>query len=557
MFTKLFLISFILFNYLNCKVNFKRSYIPLLAFIRSVAKPSTTSSSPTTATVGTFTQPTVTNVLNNGIIESGFIIGTSATGTVKVEVSIDNGAYSSATGTTSWKFALPNGANTWRDFTRHTLNIRSTGPSNSISSPVTISLRKGKNKDINGDGYGDLLACNYAASSNLGKANIFYSTGANGIVTTVDSSADAVLSGTTAAGNFCGSAALDDINGDGYADVLVGSFAVASRKVFIFHSTGPNGVATQNDTTASNTITGTGVAQFARSIATGDMNGDGFADLAVLADLANAIYIFHSTGTAGITATAHTSAYTTITGTVGPNITVGDINGDGYADLAMASGNSATFHSSGSSGITITTIGSATMTLAGVNAYMVTLGDVNNDGFSDVILGDYAFSSSNGIVRIIHSQGSSGISSTIDSSLTGTTTGSFGFGLASCDVNGDGIMDVLVGARLSGATNRGRAYIFNGTSSGLSNLNDTAANTILTGTVNNMDFGYSVGCGNINGDGYMDIIVGASASSSAGSGRVFIYHSTSSSAILTGNDTTANVTIQGTLTGQLGFWVNQ
>ena len=101
------------------------------------------------------------------------------------------------------------------------------------------------------------------------------------------------------------------------------------------------------------------------------------------------------------------------------------------------------------------------------------------------------------------------------------------------DVNGDGYADVLVGARQAStttndaATQNGRAYLYLGSSGGLAGtpsapLNDP--NTTPTGD----SFGGSV-AGDVNGDGYADVLVGANNASTTtnaagtGAGRTYLY----------------------------------
>ena len=92
-----------------------------------------------------------------------------------------------------------------------------------------------------------------------------------------------------------------------------------------------------------------------------------------------------------------------------------------------------------------------------------------------------------------------------------TTTGAatnnrFGVSVASAgDVNGDGYADVVVGAQ-GYTTNTGRAYVYLGGPSGLA----TTAATTLTGESANHYFGSSVAtAGDVNGDGYADVVIGA------------------------------------------------
>ncbi len=106
-----------------------------------------------------------------------------------------------------------------------------------------------------------------------------------------------------------------------------------------------------------------------------------------------------------------------------------------------------------------------------------------------------------------------------DVTMTGETTGNtFGLSVSSAgDVNGDGYSDVIVGAN-GYSTNTGRAYIYFG-----GDAMDNAADVTMTGETTGSSFGNSVSsAGDVNGDGYSDVIVGAYGYSTF-TGRAFIY----------------------------------
>ncbi len=106
----------------------------------------------------------------------------------------------------------------------------------------------------------------------------------------------------------------------------------------------------------------------------------------------------------------------------------------------------------------------------------------------------------------------------------------FGYSVASAgDVNGDGYSDVIVGACFydNGQTDEGAAFIYHGSSSGLS----TTAASQLEENQASARFGTSVAsAGDVNGDGYSDVIVGAYLYDNGQSdeGAAFIYHGSSS-----------------------------
>ena len=76
------------------------------------------------------------------------------------------------------------------------------------------------------------------------------------------------------------------------------------------------------------------------------------------------------------------------------------------------------------------------------------------------------------------------------------------------DLNNDGFDDIIVGSDIAGPGRQGRLYIFNGPVSGA--LSVTNASAVLTGAVPDDFFGTSVAApGDLNGDGFADLVVGA------------------------------------------------
>src|SRR5581483_4785289 len=100
--------------------------------------------------------------------------------------------------------------------------------------------------------------------------------------------------------------------------------------------------------------------------------------------------------------------------------------------------------------------------------------------------------------------GANGLAATPTTTLTELDGhgGDFGISVASAgDVNGDGYADLIVGAE-----NAGGAYLYMGDASGLSITPAVA----LNGPAYAADFGTSVaGAGDVNGDGYADVLIGA------------------------------------------------
>ncbi|MCE9499512.1 MAG: hypothetical protein K8R21_03275, partial [Leptospira sp.] len=113
----------------------------------------------------------VKNIRDKGVVHSGFIVGTATDNQEisTVEIQIDSGTYAKPqvvssrfvyTGNSQyhlvdWSFKLPTGTNSWKDGSSHTLNFRSRDTAGNYSVLTSLSVRKGENKDINGDGFSD------------------------------------------------------------------------------------------------------------------------------------------------------------------------------------------------------------------------------------------------------------------------------------------------------------------------------------------------------------------------------------------------------------------
>ena len=147
-------------------------------------------------------------------------------------------------------------------------------------------------------------------------------------------------------------------------------------------------------------------------------------------------------------------------------------------------------------------------------------GDVNNDGYDDVLVGvhreDTGGTNAGAAYLVLGS--SSGISdmslSSAYAKLTGEgTNDAAGISVsAGGDVNNDGYADVLVGARhaSAGGISPGGVYLVLGSSTGFSDMSLSSADAKLIGETSGDYAGSSVStAGDVNNDGYSDVLVGA------------------------------------------------
>ena len=178
-------------------------------------------------------------------------------------------------------------------------------------------------------------------------------------------------------------------------------------------------------------------------------------------------------------------------------------------------------------------------------------GDFNCDGYADLAVGAPQSSGTTwygaGEVHVYYGS-STGLSSTVGATLTGTADSGFGASVHTAgDVDNNGCTDLIVGAPSSTITlpYDGAAYVYLGAADGLS-----TTGTQLTGSAAVTGFfGYAVaGTGDVDGDGYDDVIIGEPGYS-AGTGRAWIFAGSSA-----GVSTTTVRTLTGTQAGMAFGW---
>ena len=283
------------------------------------------------------------------------------------------------------------------------------------------------------------------------------------------------------AGAFFGTsvAGAGDVNGDGYSDVIVGSeeydagqFNEGAAFVFLGSASGiadstPATADTQLESDQSGALLGTSVA------GAGDVNDDGYDDVIVSAQEYDAgqfnegaafVFLGSPSGIAdGSPSTADTQLESDQIGALfGTSVAgAGDVDGDGYADV-----------------------------IVGAEEWN---GPTFDEGAAFVFLG-----SAVGIV-----DGNPGSAAAqIESDQLGALLGGRVAGAG--DVDGDGFADVIVGAELydNGQTNEGIALLFLGGPSGISGGNPGSADALLESNQVAAFFGGTVaGAGDVNGDG--------------------------------------------------------
>lgn len=405
--------------------------------------------------------------------------------------------------------------------------------------------------DVNGDGFSDVIAgapFDSNGQSGEGRAYVFFGAASD------TSTLPAWTTASTLAGSLFGFsvASAGDVNGDGYGDWIVGApqydagtlTLVGRAFIYLGSSTGlSTSPAWSEGGTQFNEYFGHSVAS------AGDVNGDGFGDVIVgapyhdhgeLDEGAAFVYLGSATGVSVIP--SWIGEGNQVSATYGFSVgTAGDVDGDGFGDVIVgavnagsAQGGSAFVYLGSSVGLrqSPSWVGLSNQPFAAFGWSVATAGDVNGDGFSDVVVGAVYFDNGQDDEgrAYVYCGSSTGLGNVPTWTAEGNQASArFGYSVSSAgDVNGDGFSDVIVGAPgiTNGQSQEGRAYIYAGAATGLS------ASPLWTAESdqNSAWFGCSVaGAGDVNGDGYGDVLIGACfLLGNTQGGRAFLYYGSAS-----------------------------
>jgi hypothetical protein len=412
--------------------------------------------------------------------------------------------------------------------------------------------------DVNGDGFDDILVGaqnNSDGGYHAGKIYLIFGKSSGWAKDINISSADASFIGENSSDNLgwdgCG---VGDINGDGID--IFGKPSGWGNNISISNSDA-SFLGEEPSNLLGWDVTGAG-----------DVNGDGFDDLLVSTVVmenidggshAGKVYLIFGKATGWSMNNRITKANASFMGEDWENhlgwsmAGAGDVNGDGFDDIIMSAPlNDDEFIEAGqiylifgkASGWEIDTdIGDADASFIGENPYENTGifidggGDFNADGFDDFIIGSAANSDGGtiaGKTYLIFGKANGWLMdkslSKADASFLGENEEDISGRFVECagDVNGDGFDDILISAIWNdkNGCNAGQVYLILGKGSGWSNdTNLSLADASFFGENSENYLGWPcAGGGDINGDGYDDIILGSIDNTQQGfdAGKIYL-----------------------------------
>ncbi len=446
--------------------------ITLVYNVKLIAQPTITNFSPTSGPVGTLVTITGTNfndtVANNlvlfGTVAANIVSASSTSITANVPVGT-NFQYITVTNLTSHLTAYT------------TIPFSVTFSCDSALFASRVDFTAGNNPyclaigDIDGDGKPDICATNYNSPS----ISVFRNISTTGTIVFA-----AAVNFTAYPGPW--GIALGDFDGDGKLDMAVANNN-SPYNISVFRNTSTPG----NISFATRIDIPTGTLPY--MIAVADLDGDGKPDIASPNWISSNVATFRNTSTVGnISFAAHVDF---ATGADPEGIAIGDIDGDGKPDMAVA-GYGTSVASVFRNISTVGTINFAPKVdfTTQTNVSHIAIGDLDGDGKPDLALSSLSYNGFSAL-RNTSSVGSVSFAPKVD-----FLTGNYPEGIAMGDLDGDGKPDIVTGDLTAGSIS-------------------TLHNTSIVGTLSfaaHQDYlagvhAYGVVIGDMDGDARPDIAV--------------------------------------------------
>jgi hypothetical protein len=425
------------------------------------------------------------------------VAGTAQAGT---DFTPTSGTTMFASGSSTANIAIPIKGNGVFNSPNLTFSVKLTGVTKVVGPPVTLAghtdFSAGVNSapisvavgDLNGDGLPDIVVADDGSHS----VSVFMNTTSPGAATPTFAAAQ-----TFATGNSPTAVAIGDLNGDGKPDLAITNFGDGTVSVLL--NTTPTGSAVPSFATHVDFATGSGLTPAPESVAIRDLNGDGKPDLVVANGGSNSVSVFLNTTATGAATPTFASKVDFATGANPRSVAIGDLNGDGKPDIVTANqvgGNVSVLLNTTATGAAAPSFATHVDFAAGTSPDAVAIADLNGDGKPDLAVVNNGAST----VSLLRNTTATGAATPSFAAKQDFATGVNVNSVAIGDLNGDGKLDLV-------AVNEGSnsvSVLRNTTLTGATTFTFSAHSDFTTGAGTDPR---SVALGDFNGDGTLDLAI--------------------------------------------------
>ena len=351
--------------------------------------------------------------------------------------------------------------------------------------------------DIDGDGKLDLVVNNKGSGTDGNTIYIYRNISTRG---TIDATSFAIPD-TFSTGSQPISVRIADLDADGKQDIIVSDIGVS--RVSVFHNTSSPGVISLDPEVEFPILPSTG----AYVLGIADFDSDGHLDIAVSCELSNTVVILRNTGIIDSITTASFESPVAFNVTGGPvGLSVADLDMDGRPDIVTADTTGYTISILRNTSTSGALSFASYFNLATQNEPVdVQMGDLDGDGKPDIVVSNNQ-SNSLSVFRNISSAGSLSATSFAGRVDIPTVYPSFPTAIALSDIDGDGKTDIVL-TNVSAISNSMSIFRNNATPGSISAGSFVRSATYYTG-----QFPFGATVGDLDGDGYPDIVTGNNVS---------------------------------------------
>jgi len=375
--------------------------------------------------------------------------------------------------------------------------------------------------DVDGDGHDDILIGAVGENNSRGRVYLFYG-GPD-----MDTTADLILEGQNKGDWFGRGIVCGDIDNDGHEDIIVatdGHLDDKGGRVRLYWGSDRNSMDADPDKIfVGEERKGSRIG--VNSPVIYDIDNDGYDDI-ILGSFSNhddglgRVYLYYG-NTKELMDTSHDLIFTAEKEldqySFGLRIACGNIDNDDYGDIVIGSymipsskqkvrahlyyGDSRS--NMNAEADVVFEVKSEGAQLGGRGIVCV---DQNRDGYDDIIIGAHGYNKKQGRAFLFHGNSKQGLDTDPDMILDGEVRGcSYGHNAVCGDIDGDNVSDLIIGAR-DFRQGVGRVYVYSGKE--LAGP-DPKPGRIFTGEDSKDFFGFGLACGDINNDGFDDLVIGA------------------------------------------------